>query len=269
MAIVMSLITVLFIAIGVSQDKDYNENRVFCDAVITDVKTDSSVNDAYTTYRHRYYGYYTVNNKTYTNTEILKTETDTAEPDYSIGQTIRISVVKDRPDRPAKGGTTAYVMGAFSFGGVLLIIVLSAVIYKNVAEPPATEEIEPSSERLPDEAKDDSCETEEKLNITNSKIRTYFIVSLIGLFLAIVGFFVKTIWAFNVLLQPFYFGIPGLIAGIAMRKAKTSVRNISDRYEEYDKIQRSIRKTSLKLKGIGLLNSFVYVVGFFVGGSKW
>ncbi len=261
-SVLMSFIGTIFIIVGATENKNYYENSLICEALITDLKTESFAGE-WTSYHHRYYGEYTVNKKTYSKIEILKTETDTSKPDYSIGQTIKIRVIKDNPERLAKKGTISYIMGFSSFGCVLLIIVLSLVIYKNIVEP-KTENLKTPYESLSEKSKEDINETKKKLKITNSKIRTCFIFSIVGFFFTLIGCFVRIICASNLFLQPFYFVITSLLAGAAIFKAKKSFKKIPDHYEEYYRIQQIKKTASLKLKGIILSNILIYFANFFI-----
>ncbi len=126
-SIVLFVIGVLFAIIGIYTDKNYKENSMACDAVITNVKTESS-SDEWTSYSHRYYGEYTIDDKIYSDIEILKTETHSSKPDYQIGQIIRIKVDGDNPSKLAEKGTIPYIIGFSLLGcGVFLMIIRKLV----------------------------------------------------------------------------------------------------------------------------------------------
>ncbi len=121
--IVLLVIGVLLIGIGCIGDSDYEDNSIECVATITDMDFKAVHGETGYYYEYRYYGSYVINDKTYTDVQILYRYTDSETPEYIVGDTITIRVDGDNPSRLAKSGKGSYVgSGIMSGCGLFFII---------------------------------------------------------------------------------------------------------------------------------------------------
>ena len=123
-SLIVSFLGCISFLVGSNQTKNYN-NGIVVSAVITDINTDSSSGSSTTSYYHTYYGSYSIDSDVYEDIKILKAKTNTKKPNYTVGQTIKIRVLKDNPTQIAEKGTVAFIVGFASFGIVILIVFLS------------------------------------------------------------------------------------------------------------------------------------------------
>ncbi len=121
--IVLLIIGVLFIGVGCVGDNDYEENSIECVATITDINSKTVQGETGNSYEHRYYGSYVINDKTYTDVQILYRNTDSKTPKYSVGETITIRVDSDNPSQLAKSGKGFYVGSGIVAGCGLFFII--------------------------------------------------------------------------------------------------------------------------------------------------
>ena len=120
--IVWLLIGLILLALGGYQNTQYEENSLLVSATITDIKTVEDTDDGPISYKHTYYGEYTVDGKHYSNKKLETKYTSSHLPDLSRGNTIEIHVNPDNPDKQVAEG------GLFIMGGFALIIYNSIAI---------------------------------------------------------------------------------------------------------------------------------------------
>lgn len=128
-AIILLVIGFFVTISGAGANMKYRKNTIECDAVITRVNTEVDNGGEFTEYDHTYYGDYVVDGKEYTNIELDKTHGGSSEPEYSEGETIKIKVWKDSPEKIAGNGTIYYIVGFVLLGsGVFWLFVRSKVV---------------------------------------------------------------------------------------------------------------------------------------------
>ncbi len=123
--IVWLFVGLILFALGGYQNTQYEDNSLLVSATITDIKTKDDTDDGPISYKHTYYGEYTVDGKHYSNKKLTTKYTSTSLPDLSRGDTIEIRVNPNNPDKQVAEG------GLFIVGGFVLIIYNSIVLIKS------------------------------------------------------------------------------------------------------------------------------------------
>ena len=108
---------VLFI-MGSYQNTQYEEHSLTVSATITSVKTVDDTDDGPISYKHTYYGDYTVDGKQYTNKKLESKYNSSHIPDLHKGDTIEIRVYPDNPSKKVPEGgwfiTVGFIMVVYN-----------------------------------------------------------------------------------------------------------------------------------------------------------
>jgi len=113
---ILLIIGVILLAIGGFQNTRYEDQSITVTAVITRVDTDDRTDDGPISYKHTYYGEYTVDGKTYTDVELAAKYTSDSTPDPSVGGTMDIQVSPEDPGETLSDG------GIFIVAGMVLVV---------------------------------------------------------------------------------------------------------------------------------------------------
>ena len=111
-------------SLGGYQNMQYEEHSIIVDAKITDIKTVDDTDGGPVSYKHTYYGSYTINGKEYTNKKLTTKYTGSFMSDLHRGDTIEIRVDPSNPNHKVADG------GLFIVGGFVLIVYSGIILYK-------------------------------------------------------------------------------------------------------------------------------------------
>ena len=103
--IVWLVVGIILFSLGGYQNIQYEEKSLLVNATITDIKTVDDTDDGPISYKHTYYGEYTIDGKCYSNKKLTTKYTSSHLPDDKIGSTIGIHVNPENPNKQvAEGG---------------------------------------------------------------------------------------------------------------------------------------------------------------------
>ena len=117
---IILIVGLVLFFLGAYQNYKYEEQSLKVKATITDIETKDDPDGGY---RHTYYGKYKVDGKTYRNKK-LQTKYDNAYvPDEAIGDTIKITVDPENPNRKvAEGGVFGVVGLIMTVCGIVMCV---------------------------------------------------------------------------------------------------------------------------------------------------
>ena len=122
--IILLIVGIILFSLGIYQNIQYEEKSLLVSATITDIKTEDDTDDGPISYKHIYYGEYTIDGKYYSNKKLATKYTNSHLPDHKIGNTIEIHVNSKNPNKQVAEG------GLFIMGGFVLIIYNSIFLIK-------------------------------------------------------------------------------------------------------------------------------------------
>ena len=122
--IILLIIGIVLFFLGGYQNVQYEEHSLLVNATITEIKTIDDTDDGPITYKHTYYGMYTVDGKEYTDKKLATRYTSSFIPDQKKGDTVEIRVYPDNPEKQVAEG------GLFSVLGTGLIVYAGIVLFK-------------------------------------------------------------------------------------------------------------------------------------------
>ena len=109
--IIWLIIGLILFGLGGYQNTQYEEHSLLVTATITDIKTVDDTGDGPTSYKHTYYGEYTVDGTLYTNKKLTTTYTNSSWPDLHTGDTVEIRVKADNPSKKEPEGGFVITVG--------------------------------------------------------------------------------------------------------------------------------------------------------------
>ena len=119
------IIGIIIFIMGAYQNTQYEEHSLNVEATITRVKTVDDTDDGPISYKHTYYGDYTVDGKEYTNKKLDTKYNSSHIPDLHEGDTIEIKVYPDNPSKKvAEGGI--FIMLGFGIMIYNIIVIVQA-----------------------------------------------------------------------------------------------------------------------------------------------
>lgn len=83
--IIFLIVGIILFSLGGYQNIQYEEKSLTVKATITNIKTKDDTDDGPTSYKHTYYGKYTVDGKKYSNKQLTTRYTSSHIPEYSRG----------------------------------------------------------------------------------------------------------------------------------------------------------------------------------------
>ncbi len=118
--IIILVVGLTLFFLGVCQNFKYEEQSLKVKATITDIKTKDDPDGDYI---HTYYGKYEVDGKTYKNKKLYTEYGGSYEPNKSVGDTIKITVDPDNPNKKAaEGGVFGTVGLIMTVCGIVMLV---------------------------------------------------------------------------------------------------------------------------------------------------
>lgn len=114
--LIFLIVGIIMFSLGAYQNTQYEENSLIVMATITHVETTDETDDGPISYKHTYYGEYTVDGKLYTDKKLGSSYTSSSFPPNVRGDLIEIRINPENPDKKVAEG------GLFATAGFVLII---------------------------------------------------------------------------------------------------------------------------------------------------
>lgn len=119
-SVIILIVGLVVFFLGVYQNYQYEEQSLKVKATITDIETEDDDDGGY---KHTYYGKYEVDGKTYKNKKLQTRYDNSYMPDKSVGDTIKITVDPENPNRKvAEGGIFGVVGLIMTVCGIVMVV---------------------------------------------------------------------------------------------------------------------------------------------------
>ena len=128
------IVGLILFSIGAVMNTKYEDEGIAVSAVITRIETEDDTDDGPISYKHTFYGTYTVDGNTYTDVRLGSYYNSSTTPPQSVGDAYDLIVNPDNPSKQLPEG------GLFLSAGMILSVVYGVKIYqeRKKAKQPTT-----------------------------------------------------------------------------------------------------------------------------------